>query len=238
MLDVDAEHRNDDFVDFIGRNDHAKVARKRFVPGRTAERDAEQNFFADLHRFHTDVVGVFHRADETAAVVGNVELARQIVKRAVIDDDLAELLAERHHVNQLHRVNARRGIGGEITDVVRARAARVQTNALDAAEKFRRILRLDEAHLQIGARRDLDVTARQFLRQAAKFAELKSGEQSAGNPQTRHERILDRREKKQSVPFETKNLLLVRRLVVDGIFDDLSVGVERMQLALHAFLEN
>ena len=130
---------------------------------RATERDAEQNFFADLHRLHADVIRFFHRADQAAAVVGDVELTRQVVERTVVDDDLADLLAERHDVKQFHRVNARGGICREITDVVRARAARVQADALDAAQKFRRVLRLDEAHLQIGARGDLDVATREFL---------------------------------------------------------------------------
>ena len=63
------------------------------------------------------------------------------------------------HVDQLVRIDARRGIRGEIADVVRARAARVQADGLDAAQKFRRVLRLDEPHLQIRARGDLHVAA-------------------------------------------------------------------------------
>ena len=63
------------------------------------------------------------------------------------------------HVNQFVRINARGGIRGEIADVVRAGAARVQADGLDAPQDFRRVLRLDETHLKIRARRDLDVAA-------------------------------------------------------------------------------
>ena len=67
---------------------------------------------------------------------------------------------------------------------------------------------------------------------------MKSFDQTAGNPQPRHERFLVRRQKKQAVPLEPKNLLLVRRFVRDGVFQNLIVSVERMQFMLHAFLEN
>ena len=71
-LNVNAQRRHDDFVDLIRRNNHAEVAGERFVAGRAAERDAEKNFVAELDGFHADVVRVLDRADQTAAVVGDV----------------------------------------------------------------------------------------------------------------------------------------------------------------------
>ena len=151
---------------------------------------------------------------------------------------MREVADERQRVNQLHGINARRGIGGEIADVVRARAACVQTDTLDATQKFRSVLRLNEPHLEIRPRRDLDVTTREFPCDAREFPQLKRRQHAAGNSQPRHECILYRRQKEQAVPLETKNILLVWGFVAGGVLNDLPVSVERMQLAFHAFLEN
>ena len=146
-----------------GLHQHAEIAGEGLVARGAAERDAEENFVADLHRLAADVVGVLDRADESAAIVGDVELARQIVERAVVDDDLRHLVTERHHVDQLERIDAGGRIRGEVADVVRARAARVQADGLDAAQNLRRVLRLDEPHLKIRPRGDLHVAGGQFL---------------------------------------------------------------------------
>ncbi len=86
--DVNANERDDDLVQFRRFHQNAEVARERFVSSRAAECDAEENFVADLHHLCADVICVLDRADESAAVEGDVELARQIVERAVVDDDL------------------------------------------------------------------------------------------------------------------------------------------------------
>ncbi len=205
---------------------------------RAAEGDAEENFVADLHRLAADVVRIFDRADEAAAVIGDVELARQVVERAIIDNDLAHLLAERHHVDQLARINARGGVRGEVADVVRARAARVQADMLDALDERGRVLWLDESHLQIRARGDLHVAGGEVLCDVRQLAELEGAELSAGDAQPRHEGFLVRREVKKPVPLEAENFLLLGRLVRGGVVEEHGVGVERMQLLFHALLED
>ena len=227
-LDIHAHNRRHDFVDFRRRHDHAEVARERLVARRPAQRDAEQHFLPHPHRFHANVVGVFHRSDEPAAVVGDVKLARQIVKRAVIDDDLPERLHQRHHVNQFHRVESGGGIGRQVADIVRSRSARVQPHALDATQHLRRVLGQNEPHLEIRAGGNLQVTRGQFLCNTGKLLELISLHGAAGNPQPRHERILHRRQEEKPVPLEPKYLLLVRRFVADGILHQNVVGIQRM----------
>ena len=214
-FDEHTDDGDDNLVDFRRRNHHAKVAGERFVAGGTTERDSEKNFVAEFYRFHADVVRVFHGSDQAAAVVSDVKLARQIVERAVVDDDLRERLQIRIHVNQLNRVHARRGIHREVADVVRTCAARVQPDSLDPTQKFRAILRLDEPHLKICPRGDLHITARKLLGDVCQFAKLMRRHRAARNPQPRHEGILHRCEKEQPVPFETKNVLLLRRLRPD-----------------------
>src|SRR5207302_10000230 len=125
-------------------DEDAQVARESLVPGRAAQFYAKINprfdraaLDRDFHGLDPDVVGVFHGPDQPAAVKGDVELAGQIVKMAVVDDPLGQLMAERGRVNQLVRVNAGSRAGGEVADVVRARAARVQADALDAPQHLR-----------------------------------------------------------------------------------------------------
>ena len=236
--DIDAHHGGDDPVQFRRLHEHAEISGEGLVSRRPTERDAEENFVADFHRLAADVVRVLDGADEPAAVVGDVEFPRQVVERAVIDDDLPHLLAERHHVDEFMRVDARRGIRGEIADVVRARPARVQAHVLDALHKCRRVLRKNEPHLQIRTRRDLHVTGGDFLCDVREFAKLERAKLPAGDAQSRHERLLHRREVKESVPFETESLLLVRGLVRHGVVEELLIRIQRVQFALHAFLED
>src|SRR5438128_2019407 len=147
-------------------------------------------------------------------------------------------MAEREGVDEFVWVNARRGIAGQIPDVVRAGAASQKPDRLNAAQHLRRVLRLDEAQLKIGARRDLDVAGGQFPGDAGQLAELVRFDLAGWNPQPTHKRLLVWREKKQAVPFEAENIFLVRRFVGGGVFEQQRVGIERMQLLLDSFLEN
>ena len=189
------------------------------MAGRAAQDDAKHDIIAHFHRFDADVISVFHRTDQTAAIVSDVEFARQIIEGTVVDDDLGHLLHIRIHVNQFDRVDAGGGVHRQVADIVRAAAPCVQPHALHPAQHLRAVLGLDQPHLEVGARRDLDVAAGERLGGAREFAELEGREQAARNPQPRHEGILDRAEKEQAVPLEPKGVLLVRRLVADGVFD-------------------
>ena len=165
-----AHERNDDFVQLCRFDEDAEVAGKCLVAGRAAESDAEEDLAIGEDGFDTDVVGIFDRADQTTAIERNVEFAGQIVERAVIDDNLSEVLAEGQNIDQFMRINASRGICREIADIVRARTAGVQADALDAAQHFRSVFGLDEANLEIGARGDLDVAGGEFFGDASNFA--------------------------------------------------------------------
>jgi len=73
-----------------------------------AERNSEENFIANLHGFRADVVRVLDRANKSAAVEGDVELAGNR-KTNGRDNDLRKFLNERLHVNQFVRVNSSGG---------------------------------------------------------------------------------------------------------------------------------
>ena len=169
---------------------------------------------------------------------GDVELARQVVEFEVIEDELPELLRDRQRLDEFIRVHAARGIAGEVTDVVRARTARVQSNGLDAAEKLHSVLRLDQPQLEVRAGRDLRVTAGELVGDVGEFAELETVELAAGNPQPRHVGFLVRREEEQALPLEAEGGFLVGCLVGGGVLEQQRIGVERVQFALDAFLGN
>ena len=78
--DIHANDRGHDLVEFRWFHQDANIARERFVPGRSAQRDAEKDLVADAHRLAADVIRVLNRADETAAVIGDIELPREIVE--------------------------------------------------------------------------------------------------------------------------------------------------------------
>src|SRR4029077_18681046 len=130
--------------------------------------------------------------------VGNVEFARQIVERAVVDDDLRKFMNERQHVYQLNWINAGSRICGKIAYVIRARAASMKADGLDSAQDFRRVFRLDKAHLKISTRSNLHVTRREFLGDAGEFAQLIRLDHTAGDSKPRHKRLFVRRQKKQA----------------------------------------
>ena len=77
----------------IGRLDqHAGVAGKTAVSGQPAKAETEPDArlepeaIVDLHRLEADVVGVLQHRDDAGAVEADVELARQPVERAVVEN--------------------------------------------------------------------------------------------------------------------------------------------------------
>ena len=238
LRDEDAHHCHYDLHELLRHHEHARIASKRLVPRRAPERDSKCHAVAVRNCFRADVVRVLDCADEPAAIHGDVELARQIVKRAVIDDARREVVGERTYVNQLHRVHARRRVRREVADVVRARAPRVKSDRLDAPQHFGRVLRRDQPDLEIRPRRDLHVARRQLIRDPRNLAELMRAEEPARNPQPRHVCVFHRCEEKEPVPFEAEDFLLIRRLVADSVLQDLPIRLQRMQLTLHALLED
>src|SRR5215471_354583 len=106
------------------------------MPCRAAKSDPKQDLVPDLNGFHTDVVGVFNSADESATVEGNVKLTGQVVKCSVVNDNLGELVAKRSNIEQFVRVDTGRGIGCQISYIIRAGSTRMQPYRLDATQYF------------------------------------------------------------------------------------------------------
>ena len=100
-------------------------ARRNQTPGVDAE--------AVLHldRLEADVVGVLQHRDEAGAVEGDVELARQAVERALVEDVEVPFARVGPGVDQLLRVDAGGRRAGDVADVVGAGAARAQAEVLN-----------------------------------------------------------------------------------------------------------
>ena len=87
------------------------------------------------------------------AVEGDVELARQAVERALVEDVEVPFARVGPGVDQLLRIDAGGRRAGDVADVVGAGAARAQAEVLDRLDHGDRVLRLDLAQLGCANRR-------------------------------------------------------------------------------------
>ena len=106
-----------------------------------------------------DVVGVLQHRNDPGAVEADIELARQAVERAVVENVEVPFARIGPRVDQLLRVDAGGRRAGDVADIVGAGAARAQAEVLNRFDHGDRVLRLDLADLQIGARGDVGVAA-------------------------------------------------------------------------------
>ena len=121
-------------------------------PSQQPEPDAGLDPEAVLHhdRLEADIVGVFQHRDGAAAVEGDIELARQAVERAVVEDVEVPFARIGARVDELLRIDAGRRRAGDVADIVGAGAARTEPEILDrldhrdgvAAARSRAICRL------------------------------------------------------------------------------------------------
>ena len=102
------------------------------VPGDAAEPEAKPDAglgakaVLHLDRGERDVVGVFQHRDLAGAVEGDVELARQPVQRAIVEDMVVPLPRIFAGIQQLLRIDPGRRRARDVADVVGAGAARAQ----------------------------------------------------------------------------------------------------------------
>ena len=142
----------------------------RHEPEPDAGLDAEA--VPHLDGLEADVVGVLQHRDDAAAVEPDVELARQAVERAIVEDVEMPFARVRARVDQFLRIDARGRRAGDVADIVGAGAARAQPEILDRLDHGDRVLRLDLAHLQVGARGDVGVAAAVALGEIGEAGEL------------------------------------------------------------------
>ena len=92
-----------------------------------------------LHRLEADVVGVLQHGDRAGAVEGDVEFARQAVKRAIVEDVEVPFARKGPRVDQLLRIDAGGRRAGDVADIVGAGAARAQPEILDRLDHGDRV---------------------------------------------------------------------------------------------------
>ena len=208
------------------------------MPGEPAQAEPEPDAgrqaeaVVHLHGLEADVVGVLQHRDDAGAVEADVELARQAVERAVVEDVEVPLARIGARVDQFLRVDAGGRPAGDVADIVGAGTARAQAEVLHRLDHGDRVLGLDLAHLQIGARRHVRIAAAIALGEIGDAGKLRGFENAVRHAQPAHIGVLVGRhvEQPEEAPAE-----IVRRLRIDilgGVLLQPLVSVERMLLAL------
>src|SRR5262245_46878916 len=121
VRDEHAHNRLDYFIDLYRWDDHSQVPRESLVPRRAPKCKTEEDLLPNLNRFHSDIVGVLDRPDQSSTVERDVELPRQVVKAAVVDDYLGKFLAQWRYIEEFVWINSGRRIGGQVAYVIRSR---------------------------------------------------------------------------------------------------------------------
>src|SRR6516165_4692106 len=225
-----------------GLDHHAGVAREVLVPGNAADDQtkprAGRNLAAVLHldRLEADVVGILEHGNDAAAVEADIELARQAVERALVEDVEMPFARVGPRVDQLLRIDARGGRTRDVANIVGARAARAQPEILHRLDNGDGVLGLDLAHLEVGAGGDMGIAAAVALGEIGDAGKLPVREDAVRHAQPAHIRVLIGRDVEQAeeAPAEIVRRLgifVVRRLRLEAF-----VAVEGMQLALEFLL--
>jgi hypothetical protein len=142
VLDEDAHDGVGNSGRLLRLDDNTGVLCEILVTGDAAEAEAEPDPGLDaeavlhLDRRESDVVGLLEHGDPAGAVEGDVELARQAIQRAVVQDVVVPLARIRPRVDQLLRIDARRRRSRHVADVVGAGAARAQAEVLNTFDQL------------------------------------------------------------------------------------------------------
>ena len=179
VIDEHAHHRIGDQRRIRGPDDDAGVAREAAVARKSAEAKTEPDAglkseaVVHLHRLEADVVGILQHGNYARAVEADIELARQAVERAVVENMEVPFARIRPRVDQLLRIDTGGRRAGDVADIVGAGAARAQTEILHRLDHGDGILRFDFADLDIRARRDMRVAAAVSLGEVGESRKLR-----------------------------------------------------------------
>ena len=163
-----------------------------------------------------------------AAVETDIELARQAVERAVVENVEVPFARIGAGVDQFLRIDAGGRRAGDVADIVGAGAARAQTEILDRLDHGDGVLRLDLADLQIGARGDMGVAAAVSLGEVGEPRELRGLEDAVRHAQPAHIGVLVRRDVEQAEEAPAEIVGRLRILILGGVLLQPLIGVERM----------
>ncbi len=238
MIDKDPHHGVGHRCRLGWLDDHTSVAGKSAVAGDAAKHQPEPDarldavaiFYRD--RLKADVIGVLQHRNDAAAVKADIEFARNAVERTLVENVKMPFAGIGPGIDQFLRIDAGGRRAGDVADIVGAGAARAQAEILDRFHHRDRVLRLDFAHLQIGARRHMGVAAGVTLGEIGEAGKLPMVENTVGDAQPAHIRFLRRRAVEQAEETPAEIVVGFRRFVFRRLFFQPLVSVERMQLAL------
>jgi hypothetical protein len=240
--DEDAHHGGGDRDALLRPQQHACVAGEVVMAGDAAERHAEVDAgrrrlaLAHGDRGETDIVGVLEHGHGAAAVEGDVELARQAVELAMIEDVIMELACERPRVDELGGIDAGGRAARDVADVVGAGAARGETQVLNCDQHVDGVRRADLADLHVGARRHIRIAAAPALGDVGDAAELHRGEDAVRHPQAAHEGVLRRRHVEEAVELVAEDIDPLREARCGDVLAQHVPEVERMALPFRQLL--
>ena len=207
-----------------GLDDDAGIAGEVLMAGNAAKHEPEPDAgldteaVFDLDGLKSDVVGVFQHRDDAAAIEADVELARNAVKRTIVEDVEMPFARVGACVEQFLRIDSRGRRSGHVADVVGTRAARAQAEILDRLDHGHGVLRLDLAHLQVGACGHVGVAAGIALGEIGEPGELPVGENAVRYPQAAHVGLLRRRTVEQPEEPPAKIIVGLRCFVLGRLF--------------------
>ena len=126
ILIEDTNHGGGDRYSLFRAQQQAAIGGKLLVSRNAAKQNAKidacRNIaaLANMRRNETYIVGVRNHADGAAAVESDVELARQSIHVARIQDVVVERFGQRGYIVEFGGVDAGDGRGSDVTDVVGA----------------------------------------------------------------------------------------------------------------------
>ena len=126
VIDEHTHHRVGHQRRIRGPDDDSGVAGETAVAGQSAEAKTEPDAGLEpeavvhLHRLEADVVGILQNRNHSGAVESDVELARQAVERAVVENMEMPFARIRTRVDQFLRIDAGGRRAGDVADIVGA----------------------------------------------------------------------------------------------------------------------
>jgi hypothetical protein len=228
----------------IGSHDHAGLARQVLVAGDAAEaepvihagRHAETRRDADGGE--RDIVGLLQHRDGAAAVIGDVELARQAVQLAMMQDEMMQRAGVRAGVQQLVRIDPGGRAAGDVAHIVRPRPARGQADLGQADQHLRRVRGRYFADLQIGPCGHIGKTTTEVGGDVGDPVQLVGRHDAAGDAQAAHEAVLGRGDIEQAVELGQEHVRALGELAFGGQCRDFVEPVQRVLLPLGLLLRH
>ena len=188
------------------------------------------------HRHEPDVVCVRNRVHSSPTLKRDVELARQVVHFAVVQNVMVQGMGVGPDVQQFLPVESGRWTGSDVANIVRAGSARGETGLLQARENIENVAGLNLANLKVRPRRERRLPVAIRVGEVGEGNEFFRGEFTGGNTAPEHERLLCRRHVKQPLESESEIVCIIRCRVFGRELQHSIPGIEPVQFVFPKFL--